>query len=214
LPNEISQIILAHIDEVDDSNEAQVKESYDLYDEEKDYLLGHKSNLTESSKNYLEPLFNRIDDKNINQDEDWNNFDKLSNKKENFTLIDDDTFQEFNSSNIQDTNDIENTFNISSMTINSNISVNTQNFSGSDEFENVEIIESTTLTETFISTTTSETTSIIYPGKYIKLKIEIACYSIFFEILDNPQFIACMESCNTDHECVRTQCLLDSTYIG
>ena len=41
----------------------------------------------------------------------------------------------------------------------------TPNLNGSDEFENVEIIESTTLTETFISTTTSETTnSIIYPG--------------------------------------------------
>lgn len=31
---------------------------------------------------------------------------------------------------------------------------------------------------------------------------------------DNPQFLACINACGTDHDCVREKCLLDSTYFG
>ncbi|CAF0823498.1 unnamed protein product [Brachionus calyciflorus] len=31
---------------------------------------------------------------------------------------------------------------------------------------------------------------------------------------DNPQFVECINSCGTDHDCVRTKCLSDSTYFG
>lgn len=31
---------------------------------------------------------------------------------------------------------------------------------------------------------------------------------------NNPQFVECINSCGTDHDCVRTKCLSDSTYFG
>ena len=31
---------------------------------------------------------------------------------------------------------------------------------------------------------------------------------------DNPQFMQCVNTCGSDHECIRQRCLLDSTYFG
>lgn len=62
--------------------------------------------------------------------------------------------------------------------------------------QNETIYMSTIPTDPSIITTSTPTTtkSISYPN--------------------NPQFVECINSCGTDHDCVRTKCLSDSTYFG
>ncbi|RNA17285.1 hypothetical protein BpHYR1_044540 [Brachionus plicatilis] len=66
----------------------------------------------------------------------------------------------------------------------------------SEQISQSQTILSTTPTDPSVTSTTTATTtkSVSYPN--------------------NPQFVECINSCGTDHDCVRTKCLLDSTYFG
>ena len=157
-PNENSQIILAHIDEVDDEDgftEAQVKKSHELYDYNEEYSIDSNSTFDYSNQPESNTFINRIIDNSFNQEEEKIGApDGKQNKEENPISTDEDTFQ---SSTIHRQSNIENAFNISSEIVSFEKN-ETEHMSvlhlKEDKFENIDILKSSTLTANVFSTNT------------------------------------------------------------
>ena len=90
--------------------------------------------------------------------------------------------------------------------------INPNNVTDSDKTNasNAESFSNTTIIEDF----NLRTTSGVIETSSISLIQNSTTISNPDSLSENPQFLECITSCGTDHDCVRTKCLLDSTYFG
>jgi hypothetical protein len=158
-PNEISPIILAHIDEADEedgSNEVQSKVNNELYDDNQEYPIDFKPNLT-ISKNRSESNIHidRQIDNALNQGiEKKISFDNTENKVKGHISKGENTFE---SSSFLDGHIVENSFNVSETQgsdKNEPEETNASPFKEDNVFEDIEILASSTVSEDLFSTTT------------------------------------------------------------
>lgn len=156
-PNEISPIILAHIDEADEedgSNEVQSKVNNELYDDNQEYPNDYKSNLTVSKNRSESNIHEQIDNALNKRIGEKINSDNIENKEKGHILTDENTFE---SSSILEGHITENSFKVSetkSSDKNETEENNASPFNEDNVFEDIEILASSTLSEDLFSTTT------------------------------------------------------------
>ena len=111
------------------------------------------------------------------------------------------------------------------MLTNTTVNIVTDEINNTEEPTTITTTTTTTTTEaTTMATnkeeikniTTTQSTTIVSSGKnslfFVLLNFSFK-YSKYFPLV-NPQFVECVNACGIDHDCVRTKCVIDSTYFG